>query len=203
MSYICMMANDNGAAVFSDSRQTLPFGLHRDDCTKTFISEECRTIWSCCGLVSLGWENLFHHTEKILRKDNLSIEERITRLVPYLRRKTDEFALLHRKKGIFNLLIADTSSGKLKVYRLDFVSGRAEIRKLNLPCFEQAGSNCRSLAPKTSCTPKSNDSIETICEKGIERVRESIAKSMDKMLADGSYSPNVGGNVQIKSITLK
>ncbi len=49
MSYICLMANENGAIVAADSRETFPGKVHLDWRRKCFVLPGRQLIWTCCG----------------------------------------------------------------------------------------------------------------------------------------------------------
>ena len=93
MSYICLLASEDGAVAASDSRlsHTLAKNVLRvrsDRTQKTFYSDGGKVLWAIAGVYKVGFTDLAGKVRRALRNDSLPLQVRLERCRYAMRRAT-------------------------------------------------------------------------------------------------------------------
>ncbi len=207
MSYICLLANDNGAVCASDSRETsVRSHRYKDRRQKTFIAAANDAIWCCCGTTRIGRivysSDCMRKASRILSDASLPFPKRVERAAAFLERETRP--VFYNKKTVFcfTLLYAfREADGPLQVGTFTVRGGKTtDMRTLSQPVMLEAGKNAALLTPRRRYLPKEDESLAALTRKAAIRVKEAIRYDRKAKSADPSYIPTVGGKVQLKSL---
>lgn len=206
MSYICLIANANGAALSGDSRLTMDprfLRLHFDNTQKVYSDPEQGLAWACCGLTLYLGVNYFKLASRILRQSHRSLPSRLNQIANILSKVTAIQHAVTRKDSIFTLLLACVSEDGVQVHKLEVVNGKAVLKKDSAPVFLQAG-----WVPKLHQKPPkiyefATESLEQLTTRA--RLRCVWAMKRDKKLSDENrkHIQTIGGNIRVVTLNAK
>ena len=210
MSYICLLANENGAVCASDSRETSTFTRrYKDKRQKTYISDRKDAIWCCCGASRIG--HVIYATDcigkagKILNDDSLPFTWRLKQFEDFISRETRKPLIGKKTVYVFTVLFAYWRPDKPPLVGTITAKGGAitDKRFFKLPIMMEAGKNSSFLSPRKRYMPRQGESLIRLSKKATARVREAIRYDINAKKADPSYAPTVGGKVQIEKLSFK
>ena len=139
MSYICILANENGIAAAGDSRLTLaPIPMHLDHTRKVFSAPEQGLVWACCGMMVWAGINYARWTSHIMRRPwplERKLEAVARRVGPMLR----VCNRVLRRDTLFSLLVGVGTPGAVELVSLDLVNGKSRVRRWRAPAVSEAG----------------------------------------------------------------
>ncbi len=200
MSYICMIANQNGVAVSGDSRLTLQperLNIHFDAAQKVFSDPEQGMVWACCGLMIFGTVNYYKMTDRILRQSHRSMASRLNQITSTLKVATGAHHKLSRKNSVFTLLLGTVKDGVVSVKVLDVVNGEAKWRELTAPVLVQSGWEPSRHQPKPPVWEFADESMEQLVRRARERCLWAMRKDGRLTLEEEGHVQTIGGNVRI------
>ena len=208
MSYICMIANKNGAVVASDSRavKNIPVSgsgrVASDRVQKTFYSSGGKVVWAMCGVRSLHGTDYLKSCEKILKADSVPFGKRLVQFQECMKTATALYQKTEKKDGISTLLFASYYVKKNPVIGMITIKNGVILNDVRYRdgCFVESGSNIEKLLQSGRYAPDAATPVEELEKRAIHRVKEAIEK--DTLLAKyvPGYQPCVGGRVQMKSL---
>jgi hypothetical protein len=206
MSYICLIANQNGIAVSGDSRLTFQpeqLHLHIDHAQKVFSDQEQGMVWACCGLMVFAGINYYMMSDHILRQSYRSMSSRLNQITGALTRATAAQHWLTRKDSVFTMLIGSIKKGEVSVQVLDVVNGKAKLKTLPTPVLVQSGWEARLHQPKPPVSDYADESIDKLVKRAKDRCLWAVRKDGRLALEDEKHIQTVGGNVRIAFIENK
>ncbi len=205
MSYICLIANQNGVAAAGDSRLTFQpqaLHLHLDRGRKVYSDQNQGLVWACCGLTIFGGVNYCWLTDRILRQTNRSLASRLNQISGALSKATAAQHLISRKPSVFTLLLGQVKDGGVTVYVLDVVSGEARRKVLSGPVFVQAGWNPNLRQRKPAVSEFEKDTQGQLIDRVKKRCLWAIHKDGELAAQDKKYSQTVGGSVRVAYVAV-
>lgn len=203
MSYICMIANQNGIAVSGDSRmsfQPLQLGLHIDRAQKVFSDPQHGLVWACCGLMVFAGVNYYKMTSYILRQYYRSMASRLNQISAVITRATAVQHALSRKHCAFTLLLGSVQNGQITVRALDIVDGKSTLRTLEAPILIQSGWEPSLHQPKPPVEDYANETLEQLVQRAKERCLWAVRRDSQLANEDRSHPQTVGGHVRVISL---
>lgn len=203
MSYICMIANQNGIAVSGDSRmsfQPVQLGLHIDHAQKVFSDPKHGLVWACCGLMVFAGVNYYKMASYILRQYYRSIGSRLNQISAVITRATAVQHALTRKHCAFTLLLGSVQNGQVTVRALDIVDGKSTLRTLDVPILIQSGWEPSLHQPKPPLEDYANETLEQLVQRAKERCLWAVQRDSQLAHEDRSHTQTVGGHVRVISI---
>ena len=209
MSFVCLLANRNGAVVSSDTRITYnllgkQLNLHYDHKQKVFRADRGRILWGAAGIAMSGISIVNLEVEKIFSRSDLSLDERILRIRRYICRISKQFykMMLKKSDGIIHIVYASyidpeaPIAGEIFALNGDITTDRT----CPLPVYLQMGSNAAFLPP---AEPLSDEmSIDELTEFAAERVRLAISYDKNRKAEDPGYNITVGGSIRSRSVSI-
>ncbi|MCD8147535.1 MAG: hypothetical protein LUD84_09735 [Clostridiales bacterium] len=205
MSYICLIANQNGVAAAGDSRLTIQpeaLHLHLDRGRKVFSDQDQGLVWACCGLTIFGGVNYYRLTDHILRQKNRSLASRLNQISGVLSKATAAQHFLSRKPSVFTLLLGQVKDGAVAVHVLDIVSGEARRRVLTGPVMVQAGWDPSLRQSKPAVSEFENDTLGQLIDRVKKRSLWAIRKDSELARQDKKHSQTVGGSVRVAYVAV-
>ena len=208
MSYICILANKNGAVAAADTRLTksnkfLPITYHTDHRQKVFKSTEGHVVWGLCGISTNGFRNLTGAMNKILADDGIPFAERLDSF----RAVTPEMTARYQKKfkkaaAVITLLYASYEDPQAPdVGYITVQNGYIAVdMKCTLPCAIQGGANAAFLTSLDGFRPKDIYSIRKLALMSRKRVQEAIDYDAERKKQDRKYVATVGGRILTKIV---
>ena len=197
VSYLCMLASEQGIAAAGDSRLTLmPIPLHLDRSRKVFSAPEQHLVWACCGLTVWFGMNLAHITDRILRRPGPlrpKLEEMVHRLNPILRmcQKT------RRKDAVFSLLVGVTEPGQVYLLTLDLLNGTTHrLKRWDAPAMTEAGWRRALRPPMIPSEQLRGRPVEELAELARQRVRWAVERDHELSVKNPAHRQTVGGEVR-------
>ena len=210
MSYICLLANENGVVCASDSRETSTLThRYKDKRQKTFAADAKNAVWCCCGSSKIGHliyaTDCMKRTEKILNDVHLPFETRLEHFQEFIRRETRPPLLKKKTVYTFTILFAfDDGKTTPCIGTITAKGGKiTDKRFFTTPIMLEAGKNSPLLSPRTPYVPKKTDTVAAMRHKAMVRVREAIRYDIQAKAADRTYMPTVGGKVQIETLRFR
>ncbi len=205
MSYICLIANQNGVAAAGDSRLTFQpeaLHLHLDRGRKVFSDQDQGLVWACCGLTIFGGVNYCWLTERILRHKNRSLASRLNQISAILRKATAAQHRLSRKQSVFTLLLGQVKDGGVTVHVLDVVNGKSRDRVLTGPTFVQAGWDPSLRQSKPSVSEFERDTLGQLIDLVKKRCLWTIRQDSELTQQDKKRVQTVGGSVRVAYVAI-
>ncbi|MCC8074899.1 MAG: hypothetical protein LIO95_02955 [Clostridiales bacterium] len=205
MSYICLIANQNGVAAAGDSRLTIQpeaLHLHLDRGRKVFSDQDQGLVWACCGLTIFGGVNYYRLASHILRQKNRSLSSRLNQIAGVLSKATAAQHLLSRKPSVFTLLLGQVKDGEVTVHVLDVVSGEVRRKVLAGPAFVQAGWDPSLRQRKPSASEFEKDTLGQLIDRAKKRCLWAIRKDSELAQQDKKHSQTVGGSVRVAYVAI-
>ncbi|MCD8354714.1 MAG: hypothetical protein LUC47_10450 [Clostridiales bacterium] len=205
MSYICLIANQNGVAAAGDSRLTIQpeaLHLHLDRGRKVFSDQDQGLVWACCGLTIFGGINYYLLAERILRQKNRSLASRLNQIAGVLSKATAAQHLLSRKPSVFTLLLGQVKDGGVTVHVVDVVSGEVRRKVLTGPVFVQAGWDPTLRQSKPAVSEFEKDTLGQLIGRAKKRCLWAIRKDSELAQEDKKHSQTVGGSVRVAYVAI-
>lgn len=205
MSYLCLIANQNGAALSGDSRLTLQpqhLNLHFDRAQKIFSDPKQNLIWGCCGLLFFGGVDFTRVVAHIMRQDYRSMGSRLNQITALLTHATSLRRMVSQHPASFTLLLARIKDGKLCVQTLDIVDGSAALRTLPTPTIVQAGWERCLYEPKPPRVRYANANVPTLAKIARERCQRAMQMDKEMEQAAPAHIRIIGGNVRIAALSV-
>ncbi|MCD7886026.1 MAG: hypothetical protein LUG44_00155 [Clostridiales bacterium] len=206
MSYICLIANQNGIAAAGDSRLTFQpeaLRLHLDRGRKVFSDQDQGLVWACCGLTIFGGVNYCWLSEHILRQKNRSLSSRLNQITGALRRATAAQHRVSRKNSTFTLLLGQVRDGGAVVHVLDVVNGEATHKVLDGPVLVHAGWSASLRQSKPAVSDYANDSLGQLIDLVKKRCLWAIHKDSTLAQQDRKHRQTVGGSVRFVFLLIR
>ena len=206
MSYICLIANRNGAALSGDSRLTMEprfLHLHFDKTRKVFSDPEQHMAWACCGLTLYLGIHYFKLANRILRQSHRSLSSRLSQISGILSKATALQHLVTRKDSVFELLLAAVTEDGVQVYQLEVVNGKAKLKRHAAPVFLQAG-----WLPKLHQKPPvlaeyENETMEQLTTRARERCVWAMKRDKHLSEENHKHTQTIGGSIRVASLSTK
>ena len=208
MSYICLLANKNGAAVSGDTRTSKnfagekPFKVMNDKRRKVFISDSEKVIWALAGVTTLfGWD-YFKQLRRVMKKDSVLFEVRLENYIKIMKKATRRYHRRFRTDGSSTILFAsymkeeNPEVGSITVKNGEVIS---DVR-YDLPVFAEAGSNFARLTEREKFRPGTDDTVARMKMNAARRTAEAVRVDRRLSEEDVFYRPAVGGSVLVKAI---
>ena len=195
MSYICLIANENGMAAAGDSRLTMHpkwLKLHFDAARKVFVDEKQGLIWACCGITVFGGVNYFHMIERVLRSDCRSMGAKLRKITDTMKRVTLMHHTITRKESAFTLLLTEKQRQTVTV--LEIVNGRACRREFKWPAVVEGGFSLAEPLPNREDVGNLSleQLIQTVRQRTMDAVKQSAAQAKEQ-----KQVATVGGQVRV------
>ena len=203
MSYICLMANENGAVVAADSRETFPAKVHLDWRRKCFVLPERQLVWACCGpTLRLGVD--FFRAARLLLARAKRVEDGLRRVGALVSRVTAVPLPGQRSSGAFWLLAAQWTGDRFAVWTMCVRPGEApQLHCRRLMPGEavslHAGAWHRAMPPLAarSLCGLSYDQLRA-CAR--ERVALAIRMDEARRARNPGHNQTIGGAVRSEGI---
>ncbi|MCD8190261.1 MAG: hypothetical protein LUD78_08610 [Clostridiales bacterium] len=205
MSYICLIANQNGIATAADSRLTFQpdaLHLHLDRGRKVFSDQDQGLVWACCGLTIFGGVNYCWLTDHILRQKNRSLASRLNQISGVLSKATAAQHILSRSPSVFTLLLGQVKDCKVTVHVLDVVNGEVRRKTFAGPVFVQAGWDPSLRQSKPAVSAFEKDSLGQLIDRVKKRCMWAIRKDSELAAQDKKHRQTVGGSVRIAYVAI-
>lgn len=206
MSYICMIANQNGIAASGDSRLTFEpeqLKLHLDHTQKVYSDPEQGLVWACCGLMIFAGIHYYKMASYILGQSYRSMGSRLNQIISITEKATAARHTLSGKNAVFTLLIGSVRGEKPVVQALDVVNGKATLRTLEAPVLIQSGWIPSLHQPKPPVEEFAGESLDELARRARERCLWAVRKDGRLTLRDKHHVQTVGGNVRVVSLPMK
>ena len=200
MSYICMLANENGIAAAGDSRLTLaPIPMHLDHTRKVFSAPEQGLVWACCGMMVWAGINYARWTSHIMRRPwplERKLEAVARRVGPMLR----VCNRVLRRDTLFSLLVGVGTPGAVELVSLDLVNGKSRVRRWRAPAVSEAGWKGRLRPPRPRPGELRGKPVEELTQIARERVRWAVERDRALSKEKPAHRQTVGGAVRSVSL---
>ncbi len=207
MSYICLLANENGVVCASDSRETSTLThRYKDKRQKTFAADAKNAVWCCCGSTRIGHliysSDCMRKTDRILKDDSIPFFDRLTLFEEMIKKETSPLWFARGSVHNFTLIFASAENGGAPM--IGTITARDGVitdrRFFKPPVMIDAGKNARLLPPRTRYKPKPKDSLLTLSKRAQVRVREAVRYDAVRKRKEAAYIPTVGGKVQLERL---
>lgn len=204
MSYICLMANENGAVAAGDSRETFHPKVHLDWRKKCFAIPERQLIWAGCGPTLRLGVDFLRGTDLILREDR-PMEERLERIKRMVTTAT-RLSPWAGDPGPFCLLTAGVEDGHLIVRNCHVDQGQLHVQTIRPAPGEavslHAGAHRRKMPPLSKEGLKGL-SYEALRDLAKERVRLAVRLDEERHVKDPDHNQTIGGGVRLAGLRFK
>ena len=211
MSYICLLANKNGAAASGDTRVSKnfsgdkPFKVINNKRRKVFTSNEDKVIWAMAGVTKVfGWD-YFKQINRVMKNDSVSFALRLEKYVKIMKRATRRFHKYFKTTGSSTILFASYHEEKApQIGSITIQNGEVlSDKRYNVPVFVETGSNYAQLSDRKKYVPGEDDTIGELKMNAAKRVAEAVRTDKKHFHEDAYYRPAVGGTVLVKAIEAK
>ena len=206
MSYVCLLANRNGAVVAGDTRETIENLFHWDHRRKIYKSAKGDVVWAMCGLTRYFMVDYFRKISHLLehRVDDMS-DIQIVRTIATLMAKgtlwQNRLDLKKRRSSITVFICFDHSRGPA-VYTVSAVNGRASFRRMPVPCALEGGSGTANVT-RLDVRDIAFLSLPELYEAAVRQTQASIDEDRRKKETQKKYLSTVGGRVLAEKMTYK
>lgn len=204
MSYICLMANENGAVAAADSRETFPGPIHLDWRRKCFAVPEQKLIFACCGPTLRYGVDLVRVARHTLQGQQ-PMEQRLGAIAKWVAALT-RVNLVGGDPGPFCLLVAQWEQGGLAVWDCWVRHGVLTRHKTRLQPGQaislHAGAWHRAMPPLPSSELQAL-SYDQLREKAEARVALAIERDRQRRAANPKHNQTIGGRVRVVGLRLK
>lgn len=204
MSYICLIANEKGAAAAGDSRLTIYpdfLRLHIDKTKKAFADEAQGLVWACCGLTVYAGMNFFRMTERTLRDPHRSMAAKLNHIETVMKRATRSCHFLTRQRSTFTLLLCEqTADGPLTTV-LNVMDGRVQKRQIEGPVAVEGG--WRPAESMPGADHWKDASVEQMVVYARRRTMDAVKLSAEGAKENKKQRQTVGGNVRVVYLETK
>lgn len=204
MSYICLIANRNGAALSGDSRLTLEprfLHIHTDRTQKVFSDPKTRMAWACCGLTLYLGVNYFKLTSRILRQSHRSLSSRLSQISAILSKATRLQHFVSRKDSVFVLLLAVMTDNGVQVQKLSVVNGKAKLTRHAAPVFLQAGWVPALHQKAPVLAEYENETLDQLIARARERCVWAMKRDRHLSEENRKHQQTIGGSIRVTGLS--
>lgn len=198
MSYLCLLANENGIALAGDSRvsiQPVRLGIHFSG-RKVFAEPEKRMVWGCCGLVAFGGIYFPALARRTLRTPGQSLITDLRQLGDALAPATRWYQRLYRRDGVFLLLVGRMTEQGADVRRLRVKNGEATVEHFSAPVLLEAGWEPSRYPARPAAESFAGQSVMQLNKTASRRVQQVIALDRELHGENPDWAQTVGGYVR-------
>ena len=196
MSYVCLLANRNGAVVAGDTRETIDNIFHWDHRRKIFKSEDGKILWAMCGLTRYFGVDYFRRISLLLKKglgtqNDLDTVKAVAGLAA--KGTSWQYKWSHKRSSL-TAFICFVHGERMSVFCISSVNGKSVITRKPVPCALEGGSGTVNIK-----RIKLEEIVELDLDKLYERAQKQTALAIEadqkKKKETKKYISTVGGDV--------
>ena len=201
MSYVCLLANKNGAVVAGDTRETIDNLFHWDHRRKIFKSEDGKILWAMCGLTRYFGVDYFRRISLLLRKglgaeNDLDTVKKVAGLVA---KGTAWQYRWSKKRSSLTAFICFVHGQRLSIFCISSVNGKSVITRKPVPCVLEGGSGTVNIERLKLQDIVLLD-LDQLYVKAQEQTARAIEADKKKKKETKKYISTVGGDILAEKI---
>ena len=198
MSYVCLLANRNGAVVAGDTRETIDNLFHWDHRRKIYISDDGDVVWAMCGLTRYLTVDFFRKISHMLKNQTEKTEDtEIVQAIATLMAKgtlwQNKLDIKKRRSSLTVFICFDHPGGP-RVFAVYAVNGKATFRRMPVPCALEGGSGTANVK-RLDVRALAGLSLSELYDVAVRQTQASIDEDKRKKETEKKYLSTVGGRV--------